>query len=84
MTAMTLCVTNATFESKSEGGDFGSLEDAFRSVLLAGLDIAGGEVANGANSSIVAVAVKGEDGRCLARGAVSVATQRFVLSKRPA
>ena len=77
MARMTIRTTNSTFESVSDDGDFASIDDAYRSAVLAGLQIASDEVAEGAAVAIVEVAVDVGNHRYAARGAVSVSTSRI-------
>ena len=79
MPTMTIRVTNATFESAAPG-DFDTLDEAYRAAVVAGLRIAADEVAAGAASSVVEVAVDLVGQEDAVRGAVAASTARLVSS----
>jgi hypothetical protein len=80
MAKMIVRVTNSTFESVSMHLDFATVDDAYTAAIKAGLEIAATEVANGANSSIVELAVDLEGQPYAARGALAVSTARIFYS----
>lgn len=82
MPTMTIRTTNSTFSSVSTG-DFETVEDAYRAGVVAGVDIAAGEVAAGALSSLVQVEVDLVGQRGVARGAVAVSTARLLSTQAP-
>lgn len=74
---MTIRVTNATFESSS-AGEFATMEDAYRTAIASGLDIATGEVSAGADVAIVQIAVDLVGRADAIRGSVAVSTARLM------